>query len=210
MTWMVWKSGRGTVRRPHEIGALLALMLILKRVRPDIQTSRHALRPGDPGAGDHRRQPGQHYLHLERAANRVKIVFSATPFLPGHLPADAGEHERRLRTVDGRTAADQTAFIFISFDPDRDTPERLDTYVGAFNEEFYGLYLADDEFAYVKKDYGVYAERVLDGSQSAADYLIDHTAFVYIIDKENNLHEIFPHDAPKGDIAADIAHLVGR
>lgn len=63
----------------------------------------------------------------------------------------------------------------------------------------------------VKKDYGVYAEkRVLEASQSAADYLIDHTAFVYIIDKENNLREIFPHDAPKGDIAADIANLVGR
>jgi protein SCO1/2 len=33
---------------------------------------------------------------------------------------------------------------------------------------------------------------------------------VYIIDKDNNLREIFPHDAPKADIAADIAHLVDR
>ncbi|HQY90708.1 SCO family protein, partial [Caldilinea sp.] len=95
--------------------------------------------------------------------------------------------------------------------PERDTPERLAAYVGAFNKDFYGVHLQDDELTRVKKDYGVYAEkRILDASQSASDYLIDHTAFVYIIDKENNLREIFPHDAPKADIAADIAYLVSR
>jgi protein SCO1/2 len=105
----------------------------------------------------------------------------------------------------------QTDFIFVSFDPARDTPERLASYVGAFNKDFYGLYLQEDELERVKKEYGVYAEkRVLETSQSSADYLIDHTAFVYIIDKENNLREIFAHDAPKDDIAADVAYLAGR
>ncbi|MCB0048660.1 MAG: SCO family protein, partial [Caldilinea sp.] len=101
--------------------------------------------------------------------------------------------------------------VFITIDPERDTPERLASYVGAFNKSFYGIQLDDTSLAQAKKDYGVYAEkRVLEASQSAADYLMDHTAFVYVIDKDNNLREIFPHDAPKADIAADVTHLMGR
>ncbi|MCB0134373.1 MAG: SCO family protein, partial [Caldilineaceae bacterium] len=105
----------------------------------------------------------------------------------------------------------QLAVVFITIDPERDTPERLASYVGAFNKSFYGIQLDDTSLAQAKKDYGVYAEkRVLEASQSAADYLMDHTAFVYVIDKDNNLREIFPHDAPKADIAADVTHLMGR
>jgi protein SCO1/2 len=81
--------------------------------------------------------------------------------------------------------------------------------VGAFNPAFYGVYIPEGELTRVKKDYGVYAEKnTTVASQSAADYLVDHTAFVYVIDKQNNLREIFAHDAPKADIAADISYLV--
>ena len=105
----------------------------------------------------------------------------------------------------------QLAVVFITIDPERDTPDRLASYVGAFNPTFYGVQLDDTALSQVKQDYGVYAEkRVLEASQSAADYLMDHTAFVYVIDKDNNLREIFSHDAPKADIAADVKHLIGR
>ncbi|HAJ34565.1 MAG TPA: SCO family protein [Chloroflexi bacterium] len=147
---------------------------------------------------------------LSGLQNRVKVVFFGYTFCPDICPLTLANMKGVAESLTEAEHA-ETAFIFVSFDPARDTPDRLASYVGAFNKDFYGLYLQEDELTRVKKDYGVYAEkRVLEASQSAADYLIDHTAFVYIIDKENNLREIFPHDAPKGDIAADIANLVGR
>lgn len=141
---------------------------------------------------------------------RVKVVFFGYTFCPDVCPLTLANMKGVYDSL-SENERTQTAFIFISVDPDRDTPDRLRAYVNAFNPEFYGLHIPEDELVQVKKDYGVYAEKnVLSASQSSADYLVDHTAFVYVIDKQNNLREIFPHDAPKADIAADIAYLVGR
>lgn len=208
---MVGKSGCGARRRPVLLaGALLALVLILSGCS---QTYKFHGTPYDPVIP----APEITGVNLDNSPftlsglqDRVKVVFFGYTFCPDICPLTLANMKSVSEQLTEAQRA-ETSFIFVSFDPARDTPERLASYVGAFNEDFYGLYLADDELARVKKEYGVYAEkRVLEASQSAADYLIDHTAFVYIIDKENNLREIFPHDAPKADIAADIAHLVDR
>jgi len=147
---------------------------------------------------------------LSELGDRVKVVFFGYTFCPDVCPLTLANMKGVYETLSEAERA-ETAFVFVTVDPARDTPERLAAYVGAFNPTFFGVQLSEDELVRAKKDYGVYAEkRVLESSQSAADYLIDHTAFVYIIDKDNNLREIFPHDAPKADIAVDIAHLVNR
>ncbi len=147
---------------------------------------------------------------LAELGERVKVVFFGYTFCPDVCPITLANMKGVYEALPEAARA-ETAFVFVTVDPERDTPERLAAYVGAFNPTFYGVQLNTDELTRVKQDYGVYAEkRYLEASQSAADYLIDHTAFVYIIDKENNLREIFAHDAPKGDIAADVAYLAGR
>jgi protein SCO1/2 len=139
---------------------------------------------------------------------RVKVVFFGYTFCPDVCPLTLANMKGVYEMLKEEERA-QTAFIFITVDPERDTPERLAAYVGAFNPAFYGVYIPEGELTRVKKDYGVYAEKnTAVASQSAADYLVDHTAFVYVIDKQNNLREIFAHDAPKADIAADISYLV--
>lgn len=149
-------------------------------------------------------------FQLDELGNRVKIVFFGYTFCPDVCPLTLANMKNVYESLK-EAERPETAFVFVTVDPARDTPDRLASYVGAFNKDFYGVQLQDEELTRVKKDYGVFAEkRVLDSSQSAADYLIDHTAFVYIIDKEGNLREIFPHDAPKDDIAADISYLVGQ
>jgi protein SCO1/2 len=147
---------------------------------------------------------------LDALGKRVKVVFFGYTFCPDVCPITLANMKGVYETLSEAERA-ETAFVFVTVDPERDSPERLATYVGAFNPDFYGVQLQADELTRVKSDYGVYAEkRFLEASQSAADYLIDHTAFVYIIDKENNLREIFAHDAPKADIAADVAYLASR
>lgn len=139
---------------------------------------------------------------------RVKVVFFGYTFCPDVCPLTLANMKGVYEMLKEEERA-QTAFIFITVDPERDTPERLAAYVGAFNPAFYGVHIPEDELTRVKKGYGVYAEKNTQvASHSAADYLVDHTAFVYIIDKQDNLREIFAHDAPKADIAADISHFV--
>lgn len=149
-------------------------------------------------------------FRLADLGDKVKVVFFGYTFCPDVCPLTLANMKNVYESLTPEEQA-QLAVVFITIDPERDTPERLASYVGAFNKSFYGIQLDDTSLAQAKKDYGVYAEkRVLEASQSAADYLMDHTAFVYVIDKDNNLREIFPHDAPKADIAADVTHLMGR
>lgn len=84
--------------------------------------------------------------------------------------------------------AKNVAVVFVSTDPERDTPERLAPYMQAFDPSFYGVNVPLEALDAVKKDYGVYAEkRFLENSQSTTDYLIDHTGWTYLIDGVGNL-----------------------
>jgi protein SCO1/2 len=101
------------------------------------------------------------------------------------------------------------AVVFVSVDPERDTPQRATDYAHAFHPAFYGVQLPAAALEQVKQGYSIYVEkRELDSSQSAAEYLIDHTAAVFLIDKDDNLRVVFPNEAPPADIAADVEHLL--
>ena len=61
----------------------------------------------------------------------------------------------------------------------------------------------------VKQEYGVFAEkRQVDPKESAAGYLVDHTAVIFLIDRDDKMRAIYPSDAPAADIAADVKYLL--
>jgi protein SCO1/2 len=77
--------------------------------------------------------------------------------------------------------ADRTAALFITVDPERDTPEALKDYLSSFDPHVRGLSGDPAEVAAVAKAYRVYYRKVpLDGG----DYTMDHTAIVYLMDKQ--------------------------
>ena len=83
------------------------------------------------------------------------------------------------------------------------------TYVTSFSPDFVGVQVPLRILEQVKSNYGVFAQKnYVSGDTSAADYLVDHTAFVYLIDRSDNLREIFPSDFPADQIAADVKHFV--
>lgn len=153
-------------------------------------------------------QAGDQPFDLHDLPEKVKLVFFGYTFCPDVCPLTLAN----MRSVyDLLPAVDQrnVAAVFVSVDPERDTPDRLGEYVDAFNPAFYGVHVPAAALEEVKAGYGIYAEkRELDSSQSAAGYLIDHTAAVFLIDKDNNLRAVFPNEAPAAGIAADIEHLL--
>lgn len=77
--------------------------------------------------------------------------------------------------------ADRTAALFITVDPERDTPAMLKDYLSSFDPHLRGLTGDADAIAATEKAYRVYAKKVpLDGG----DYTMDHTALVYLMDKQ--------------------------
>jgi protein SCO1/2 len=145
---------------------------------------------------------------LSDLPEKVKLIFFGYTFCPDVCPLTMAN----LRAAYDKLSSSekqQVAIIMVSVDPERDTPDRLGTYVNAFDPAFYGVHVPLANLSDVKKGYGVYSEkRYLDAKVSAADYLIDHSAILYVVDKDDKLREIFPTDAPPEDVADDVKHLL--
>ena len=74
---------------------------------------------------------------------------------------------------------------------------------------FYGIYVPEADQESMKAGYGVYAEKNYEAaSQSAVDYLVDHTGWIYVIDKSGDLRLAFSHTTPADEIIADVEQLL--
>jgi len=113
-----------------------------------------------------------------------------------------------IRAVEVRralgTAGEKIRVIFITLDPERDTPEVIKGYTEAFDESFVGLYsdLAGTEKA--AKEFRVFFQKVREGNS----YTIDHTAYTYVYDALGRLRLTVRHDQPSEKTAEDIGKLL--
>lgn len=87
-------------------------------------------------------------------------------------------------------------FLFVSVDPERDTPERLAQYVRYFNPAFLGATGEEPELRAFAAQLGLLFARV-EGQDTAMGYLMDHSASILLVDPQGRLTAIFstPHDA---------------
>jgi len=138
---------------------------------------------------------------------KVALVFFGYTSCPDICPTTLAEL-RVLHEQLGAHAKD-VAVVFVSVDPERDTPQRLGEYVPLFNPAFYGIHIEQASLESVKKAYGVIAEKVLYNPQdSAAGYSIDHTARLYLIDRSGRLVTSYPYGSPVENIQKDVEHLL--
>jgi protein SCO1/2 len=96
--------------------------------------------------------------------------------------------------------------LFVTVDPQRDTPQRVQEYVDHFNPNFIGLSGPEGDLAKVWQNYGVFRE-IVDGT-STAGYIVNHTARVTLIDQEGNLRVSFAFETPIEDIVHDLELLL--
>jgi protein SCO1/2 len=107
------------------------------------------------------------------------LVFFGFTHCPDVCPTTLFDISEIMRNL-GKDA-DRTAAVFITVDPERDTPAALKEYLSSFDPHVRGLSGDLADIAAVAKAYRVYYRKVpLDGG----DYTMDHTAIVYLMDKE--------------------------
>jgi protein SCO1 len=97
--------------------------------------------------------------------------------------------------------ADRTAALFISVDPERDTPDKLKDYVSSFHPRIFGLTGTPEQIATVEREYRVYAKKV---TLKDGDYTMDHTAVVYLMDKDGRFVAPFNLKKSADEAAADL------
>jgi protein SCO1/2 len=114
-------------------------------------------------------------------ANRFRLVAFGYTACPDVCPTTLLSIHRALHALG--TDAERVAPIFISVDPERDTPERLKTYLAAFDPRIHGLVGSSAAIEKLTHAFRVrYNKHFLSGT--TGDYSMDHTAILYLLDPQ--------------------------
>ena len=128
---------------------------------------------------------------------RHLLVFFGFTHCPDVCPLALGEVSVALDALGPAAARVQP--LFVTVDPERDTPAALKDFVTAFDDRIVGLTGSAEEVEAAARAYRVYFKKV--PVQGALGYTMDHSAFVYLIGPGGKLEAFFTHET-KGDAMA--------
>ncbi len=102
--------------------------------------------------------------------------------------------------------ADRVQVLFVTVDPERDTPAVLGQYVPAFDPRFLGLYGDLAATQRVAKEFRIFYEKRPSSVPGA--YTVDHSAQSYVFDPQGRLRLFVRQDRIAGDLAGDLRTLL--
>jgi protein SCO1/2 len=132
-------------------------------------------------------------------AGEPTLVFFGYTHCPDVCPATLFEMSEALRALGTEKKA---AALFVTVDPERDTPEVLKEYLSSFDPRIVGLTGSRQAVDSVLKEFRVYSRKV---SGEGEDYTMDHTALIYLMDKQWRFVRPFRLDRPPAEAAAELA-----
>jgi protein SCO1/2 len=130
---------------------------------------------------------------------RPFLVFFGHTHCPDICPTTLFEMSEVLRVL-GKDA-DQVNALFVTVDPERDTAAMMKDYLSSFDSHLRGATGDQKAIDAVEKAYRVYAKKVPIGN---GDYSMDHTALVYLMDKQDRFVAPFKLDRKPEAAAADL------
>ena len=126
------------------------------------------------------------------SSSKTKIIFFGFLNCPDICPTTLSEVTNLLNKLEG--LAKNIEPIFITIDPTRDTPELLKNYLSFFDKRIIGLTGTQEEIEKISFQYHVYYS--YQDKDKVKDYTVNHTANIYLLDKENNVEKIFVPGTP--------------
>jgi protein SCO1/2 len=137
-------------------------------------------------------------------SGKVVVLFFGYTQCPDVCPTSMAElaEVKKMLGKDG----DRLQGLFVTVDPQRDTPEVLKAYMTNFDPSFLALYTTPDKLVALAKDYKVYFKKV-DG-QTPTSYTMDHSAGSYIYDTQGKLRLYTRYGTGTAPLLADIKLLL--
>ncbi len=137
-------------------------------------------------------------------SGKVVVLFFGYTQCPDVCPTSMNElaEVKRALGKDG----DRLQGLFVTVDPQRDTPEVLKGYMASFDPTFLALYTTPDKLNDLAKDYKIYFKKV-DG-KTPTSYTMDHSAGSYVYDTKGQLRLFTRYGSGAAALAADIKLLL--
>ncbi len=146
-------------------------------------------------------------FHLSDHRGEVVLLFFGYANCPDFCPTTLAEY-KNIHEQLGDNAAD-VRFVFVTVDPDRDSPETIDQFVHAFDPSFIGLTGTEEQLQFVWEKYFVgRIPQVVEDSELG--YLVSHATRIYVVDKAGNLRLTFPFGMAVADMTHDINLLLAE
>jgi protein SCO1 len=163
-----------------------------------------SLEPGAPLGGafsltDQRGEPVTEAIFREKPS----VTLFGFTHCPDVCPTGLMQMARWADQLGGD--ADKLRFIFVTVDPERDTPAAMKDYVAAFSDRIIGVTGDPEAVHAMVKDYKIYSAKVpLEG----ADYTMDHTASMILQDADGNFVGTIAREEPTDTGLAKLRRLV--
>jgi len=183
--------------------AALALALVLAPwTRPRLPPTIADARPLPPG-GDFTLTSSEGPLALAELRGRVVLLAFGYTYCPDICPTTLNTVAEALRALPPSVAA-QIVPVFVSFDPERDTPTRLAEYVRYFHPALVGVTGTPVQLASVAELYEVVYVRVV----TPGGYTMDHSAELHLLGRDGRPAARLPHEVEPRALAKALQQVV--
>jgi len=140
--------------------------------------------------------------HLEDFRGKAVVLFFGFTHCPDICPTTLAETAAAVKKLGAD--ADRVQVLFITVDPERDTPEALAKYVTAFDPRFLGLRGDAQATQRAAKEFKVFYEK----RKSGESYSMDHSGQSYVIDPEGRLRLLVRPDRIAEDLSDDLRTIL--
>jgi protein SCO1/2 len=196
------------MKPPLRIGLVLLGAILLVALggcgRKPYSYHGEVVEPPAPAADFTLTGPDGKTVSLSDFRGKVVALYFGYTFCPDVCPTTMAALAQAMRDLGAK--ADDVQVVMVTVDPERDTPDKLNTYVTAFDPRFIGLSGTPDEIARAAQPFGVVYKK--HAGSSATNYLVDHTASTTVIDRDGRVRLIWPYGTPSDELAADLDHLL--
>lgn len=162
-----------------------------------------------PGAGGNfTLQSHSGPVSLSDFRGKVTAIYFGYMSCPDICPTSLWNLSSAMKMLSDEEAK-QVQGIFISVDPERDSPYALSLFVKGFFDTFIGLTDSKEKIDKVARQYSVIYEKV-PLEDSAMGYVIDHSSVIYLIDKKGVLQYYVPHNTQPELIKNELLKLINE
>ncbi|MGZ5714112.1 MAG: SCO family protein [Caldimonas sp.] len=135
---------------------------------------------------------------------KVTVVFFGYTQCPDVCPATMAELAQIRKSLGAE--GDRIQTVFVTIDPERDTPEVLKAYVGNFGPGFIALRGSPEQTAAAAKEFKVFYAKV--PGRAEGSYTMDHSAASFVFDPAGHVRLFVPYGGDTNNFAADLKQLV--
>ncbi len=138
-------------------------------------------------------------------AGRSMLMFFGFTFCPDVCPTQLQVMTEALNQLGAK--ADQITPVFVSIDPERDTPDVVKAYVSNFHPQMVGLTGSLEQVQQMTTAYRVFYQKV-ENAKRPQDYTMDHSSILYLMGPDGSFLGHFPYESDPAKLAAGIAKIL--